>query len=313
MLTSFLEYRVFTMEINVKTFDMNLLRIMLAVWETGSISRAAEIVGMTQSATSNALARLRRTLNDPVFVRTKDGMIPSAAAERVLPEIKRHVNGLFSAIADESEFNPLNSPRTFNLSLSGLGELMFMPQLLARTMHEAPNVRLFNVPVPTQLLAQALRSNQVDLAIGLIAVDEADIQSVELFQERYVLVAGAGLKHPPKCIEELHNHRFALSAPETSYARDIYRLVRTHGLEKNIVARLAHISALSPLLFELPLLTFLPEQLAKRLAESGGIEILPIDIGQTFSPVRLVWHEKNQTDPSNQWLRDLAFSQFSQV
>jgi DNA-binding transcriptional LysR family regulator len=300
------------LEINVKTFDMNLLRIMLAVWETRSISRAAEQVGMTQPATSNALARLRKTLNDPVFIRTKDGMIPSAAAERVLPELKRHVDGLFAAISEEGEFDPRNSARTFNLSLSGLGELMFMPRLLAKTMKGAPNIRLHNAPVPTQFLAQALRSNQVDLAIGLIDVDEADIRSVVLFQERYVLVAGAGLEHPPTSIEDLHHHHFALSAPETSYAQEVFRLVRSHGLEKNIVVRLAHISALSPLLDDLPLVSFLPEQLAQRLSETNGIDILPIDIGQSFSPVRMVWHDKNQSDPANQWLRDLVCALYSQ-
>ncbi len=299
------------MIINLKTFDLNLLRVMLAIWETRSISRAADIIGMSQPATSNALARLRQALGDPVFVRTKEGMIPSAAAARVLPELKRHVEGVFAAISDEGEFTPATSSRTFTLSLSGLGELMFMPGLLASTIKHAPNIRFQNAPVATQNLAGALRTNQVDLAIGLIELGNADVVSEDLFEESYVVVAGAGLQDAPSSIDALHHHRFVLSAPGTSYGDDIERLVRRLGLEGKIATRLAHISAIAPLLFDFPLLSFLPEQFASHLAKTGNVRVLPIDLEQDAILVRMFWHRKNNEDPSHQWLRECVQSLFS--
>jgi DNA-binding transcriptional LysR family regulator len=299
------------MIINLKTFDLNLLRVMLAIWETRSISRAADFIGMSQPATSNALARLRQALGDPVFVRTKDGMIPSTAAARVLPDLKKHIEGVYTAISDEGEFSPATSSRTFTLSLSGLGELMFLPGLLAKTLKSAPNIRFHNAPVSRQNLAGALRTNQVDLAIGLIELGDADIVSEDLFEERYVLVAGAGMQEPPSCIDELHCHQFVLSAPGTSYGDDIERLVRQLGLEGNIATRLAHISAIAPILFEFPLLSFLPEQFASHLSKTGNVRVLPIDIEQDAILVRMFWHKKNNDDPSHQWLSECVRSLFA--
>ena len=293
------------MRIKHRRFDMNLLRVMLAVWETKSISLAAMKVGMSQPATSNALARLRDATGDQLFIRTKDGMLPTAAAERVLPDLKRHFDGIFQTIAEQNIFDPTVSDRIFRLSLSGLGELMFLPRLLSKTMSHAPRIRFYNISVQAELLGHALRTNTIDAAIGLITINETGIHSHDLFQDRYVAVSGAGLKGPPATLEDLQNHRVALSAPGTSYAQDMDRLMQRFALENNVVVRLANFGALPQLLDEQPLITFLPRNFADHLSAHHDIRILPLALDEIRAPVRLVWHEKFQNDRAGLWLRQL--------
>ena len=301
------------MKINPRNFDLNLLRVMLAVWETRSISAAAVRIGISQPATSNALARLRDATGDQLFIRTKDGMLPTAAAESVLPDLKRHYDGIFQTIAQQDRFEASTSERIFRLSLSGLGELMFLPQLLTYTMRYAPKVRLYNTPVPTELLGQALRRATIDAAIGLIDVSETGIRSHDLFQDQYAVVAGPGLKDNPRTLAELQSHAVAISAPGASYAQDMDRLIDKFGLEKNVTVRLASFGALPQLLEEQPLITFLPEQFARHLTTIHDVRVLPIVLDEIRAPVRLVWHEKSQDDSASTWLRTLIIDELSRA
>ncbi len=299
------------MQINPRHFDLNLLRVMIAVWETRSISAAAIRIGMSQPATSNALARLRAATGDPIFIRTKDGMIPSSAAEQVLPDLKQHLDGLFDALSDQSGFDPARSTRTFRLSLSGLGELFFLPPLLSEMMHSSPGLRVFNTPVAVEALGHALRTGSVDLAIGLIDVTEAGIRSRNLFQDRYVVVAGAGLTDTPDTIEALRDHQIALCTPGADYTRDTAQLLGKYELQDNVVVRLANFGALPGMLDSMPLISFLPEEFSKHLARQGALRLLPIQINDLRAPVRMVWHEKTSEDPGNLWLRDMIETKFT--
>ncbi len=301
------------MEINFKTFDLNLLRVMLAVGETGSISHSALRLGSSQPATSNAVARLRVAVGDPLFVRSRDGMIPTAYAERMLPVIKHHLEGLFAGISEQNVFDPMASERVFRLSLSGLGELVFLPGLLARTLVEAPHVRFDNVQISTAELGNALRTSAVDLAIGLLDINETGILTHDLFEDRYVVVAGRGLDGDPAALEDLGRYKLVMSVPGASYAQSMNKLVAKYGLISNVTVKLANFGALPHLLNGLPVISFLPEQFALQLSATRGIRILPMELEDIRSTVRLVWHEKSHDDPGNKWLRSLMIKLFAHI
>lgn len=298
------------MRINLRSLDLNLLRLMVAIWETGSISQAAQQLGMSQPATSNALTRLRKATGDELFVRSKRGMIPTAYAGNILPEIKYHLEGIFETISSHGTFDPLSSNREFRLSLSGLGEYLFLPRLLKAALQQARKIRFDNIQVSSSELGKALQANKVDCAIGLLDVADAGVQSVDLYRDSFVAIAGAALQDTPTSLEDLRTHPLALSAPTSSYAAGMTRFVAKHGLGDSVAVKLANFAVISELLDTSPFVSILPREFAAKLAASGKVRILPIPLEQDFQMVRLVWHARTTHDPACMWLRNLAFELF---
>ena len=292
-------------QINIRTFDLNLLRVLIALADTGSVSKAATTVGLSQPATSNALARLRDATGDRLFVRTKDGMAPTTYAESILPGVRTHLVGLFSKLTGKEGFDPKTSIRTFSLSLSGLGEMIFLPRLLQNAMRLAPNIRFENVSSPASNLAGELQNGNVDCAIGLIQIKDRGIRSRRLFYDTYVVVAGRGLKRDPSSLEELRQEKIAVSAPAASYGADVARLLKAKGLADGVAIRLANFGALAELLDDQPLVSIVPKQYADLISKSGKGRILPISLNHPRSVVSLIWHERTENDPACIWLRSL--------
>lgn len=299
--------------INLRTLDLNLLRVFLALADTGSVSKAAVVLGMSQPATSSALSRLRGATGDRLFLRSRDGMLPTPFAEAILPDIRHHLNGLFDSLGTQGYFDPATSDKTFRLSLSGLGELVFVPRLLQEFWANCPDLKIVNSPTAVQDLAQALERNQLDCAIGIIDTSGSGLRTQDLFSDTYVVVAGQGLTDDPEDLDGLRSQRFVISSPEVSYAADIERLLVTNRLADCIHLRLGHFGAIPSLLDFLPLLSVLPEQLAKHYAATGKVRVLPIELLQTRQIVRLIWHERTNEDSAQAWFRATVIRMFGQA
>ncbi|MFN3147544.1 MAG: LysR family transcriptional regulator [Paracoccaceae bacterium] len=291
------------MRINLRTLDLNLLRVMLALAESRSVSKASTILGMSQPATSNALSRLRKATGDPLFTRTREGMVPTAYADAMLPELRAHFEGLLRALGGSEGFDPANSERVFRLSLSGLGELVFLPLLLQEIWKEAPGIRVANRPTAAPLLSQALELGRIDCAIGIIGGTARGLISDDLFSDTYVMVGGRGLVCDPTSLQDLGDIKLIISTPEASYASEVEELLRLNGLSDRIHLRLAHFGAITQLLETLPVATILPERLALDYARAGKARVLPVRIEQPHPMVRLVWHERSDRDADLTWLR----------
>ena len=148
--------------INSRTLDLNLLRMLVAMDATGSVSKSAELIGLSQPAASNALKRLRFATGDPLFVRSKHGMVATEFALSIIPGVREHLDGLFDALGGQNSFDPATSTRVFRLSLSGLGELAFLPKLAGPVFSEAPMVKMHNTSVPADRLADPVRRQPGD-------------------------------------------------------------------------------------------------------------------------------------------------------
>ena len=289
--------------INTRTLDLNLLRMLVAMDGTGSVSRSAELIGLSQPAASNALKRLRVATGDPLFVRSKQGMVATDFARSIIPGVREHLDGLFDALGGQTAFHPSKSTRVFRLSLSGLGELAFLPKLAGPVFSEAPKVKIHNTSVPADRLADALEAGDIDCAIGIIDVTAQGIRTKSLFGEHYVAVAGTALKHEPRSVDALRGHQLAVSAPAVSYATDIANLLDHHGLQTSVALQLANFGALPHLLATLPFASIVPGQYARQLEDAGQGRILPIELTQPGSTVRMVWHVRSDADDACMWLR----------
>jgi DNA-binding transcriptional LysR family regulator len=297
--------------INIRTFDLNLLRIFVEIDRTRSVSRAGAHLGLSQPASSNALARLRQSLGDPLFVRAKTGMVPTPYAAAILPDIKRYLSGIFDTLGQQNGFNPDTSDRIFALSTSGLGEVIFLPQLALRTLTLAPNIKIKNLSTPLSDLSTSLEKRETDLAIGMISTSGRAIRSTKLFDDYYVAIAGVGLAHRLRNLRDLQTAKLIVPTPAATYATDIEDTLDRNGLTENVILRLAHFGAMPQLLRQLDAAAIVPLQYGRDLQEAGLAKILDIQLDQETKSINMVWHASSDTDAACIWIRNQVIELFS--
>ncbi len=129
-------------------FDLNLMRVLDALMEDGNLTRAGYRLGLSQPAMSHALARLRKLTGDTLFVRVPTGMEPSEMALRMAPAVREGLRLLEGALEGDVAFDPLTCERTFQVLMSDIGELVYLPRLIRRLQELAPrmNVRALQLP-----------------------------------------------------------------------------------------------------------------------------------------------------------------------
>ena len=153
---------------NFRQLDLNLLRVLAAIHRTGSVTAAGRALALSQPATSNALARLRDYFADDLFVRSPAGLKPTRLCERVAPEVAAWLQALEAVVTGREDFDPERSDMHWRLSLSDLGEMMFLGPLATALRTHAPHTRLSNVSVAAADVPAALEARDIDFAIGIL-------------------------------------------------------------------------------------------------------------------------------------------------
>lgn len=164
----------------MKDFDLNLLRVAVALYDAGSVSRAAQALGMSQPAMSAALARLRRAFGEPLFVRTARGMSPTPRAHSLVAGAREVLTQVADQVLSEASFEPATTTATFTFALSDVGEMVFLPKILERLQRDAPHAVVRSVSLPPIRLEQAMESGEVNLAVGYFP----DLKTSAFFQQR---------------------------------------------------------------------------------------------------------------------------------
>jgi DNA-binding transcriptional LysR family regulator len=170
---------------NLRSIDLNLLPVFEAIYAERSLTRASEALHITQPAVSNALARLRRAVDDPLFVRTHEGMAPTPAAQALIGPVREALGRLRSSLAQRARFDPAQTERIFTVSASDTAAAAIAPQLL-KALGPAPRVRFHWVQTDRADVPGELASGQIDFAIDVDVLARPELDSASLFQDRYV-------------------------------------------------------------------------------------------------------------------------------
>src|SRR3954464_7835797 len=212
--------------------DLNLLRVFEALMEERSATRAGSRLGLTQSAISHALNRLRYVLKDELFVRGPDGMQPTERAAEIAPRLRQGLLQLQLALAP-SEFVPEQTDRRFTIACTEYAGAVIVPALIARLRHDAPHAALSILP-SNQGVAETLRCGRADLAIGSFRRFPNWFESERLLREDRVWVLGAD--HPAASgrltLERLADLPHLVIAATGEDERAIEGYVVDHGLER---------------------------------------------------------------------------------
>lgn len=149
-------------------FDLNLLRIFHRMMIDRKVSAAAEALGVTQPAVSNALKRMRDLTGDDLFTRSSQGMQPTVYAAKIAEPISYALATIDGTLNQSEQFDPGTARNTFHLGLSDIGEVYLLPRLLAETAKVAPGVRFTTVRAGTVSLREEMESGGIGLAVGLL-------------------------------------------------------------------------------------------------------------------------------------------------
>jgi DNA-binding transcriptional LysR family regulator len=179
---------------HIDDLDLTQIRLLAELSRSRSVSRAAQRIGVSQSAASHALAKLRKKLADPLFTRSQDGFQPTPFGARLAHASCEALDALLAGLAANDFFDPLTSTRTFSFFMNDIGQTVFLPPLLKFLKHKAPGISARVLPVPLDNPGAALSSGAVDFAAGFFDnLTTGFLQSL-VFHERYVCIVRAG--HP---------------------------------------------------------------------------------------------------------------------
>lgn len=284
--------------------DMRLLAVFDEIYKTRSVSRAGENLDLPQSTVSLALARLRRLLNDPLFVRTSQGMMPTPKAALLVPQLREALALLQSATEQSEEFDPKRSTRTFRVVMTDMSHLAFLPTLMNKIAQTAPDIHIQVLRITSET-AKVLEAGDADLAIGYMPELEAGFYQQKLFSDQFACVVR---RNHPRIGSTLTAHRFKtekhviLAAPGTGNEIVEQELKRQNTVRK-IALSLPTLPGVGNLLANTDLIATVPAQIAQTLVKIAQVKMrVPPYEFPRFS-IKQHWHERYHHDPANRWLR----------
>lgn len=294
--------------------DLNLVRVFLAIHESGSVSRAAKRLHLTQPSVSYALSRLRHLLDDPLFSRTREGMVPTYTANQLYHVFHDSISQIEEAISATRYFDPAQSTRRFRLALSDLGEIFMLPILLEELHRQAPNIELEVIPIEIDMVLDWLTTGKIDAAIGNLSFLGRNTQRRRLFQEHYSCLLNRD--HPrigdAVSLSEFLDERH-IEVARFSGHHLVEDVLKEMGLERNIGLRIPHFSVLPRILPSGNMLACLPNRIAELFAEPGHMKVIDLPFSAPTFDVSLYWQDRHEDTVAQQWFCNLAFSTLSKI
>jgi DNA-binding transcriptional LysR family regulator len=293
--------------VELKDIDLNLLVVFQRLLIDRRVSAVAESLGLSQPGVSNALARLRKLTDDPLFLRTPKGMEPTPFAQALAEPTAHALEVIHSAFNQRATFDPATSKRAFKVGMTDIGEIYFLPRLMKELARAAPNVSLSTVRNTAVNLQDEMESGQLNLAIGLLPQLKAGYFQRRLFKQHYVCMFRRG--HP---LDKRTMSLDAFAAAEhvvvvaegTGHAKaDEFMLRRK--VHRKVVLTVPHYVAVGHILHDSDLVATVPERLAQALVEPFGLSYVRHPAKLPEMAISLFWHGRYHKDPAITWLRSL--------
>ncbi|MDW5442724.1 LysR family transcriptional regulator [Polaromonas sp. SM01] len=298
---------------HIKDIDLNLLRLFDAVYRTRNVSRAAELMDLTQPAASQGLTRLRLLIKDPLFVRAGGGVQPTPKADRLADAVRSALATLELALNESAQFEPLQSRKVFRIHMSDIGEGRFLPELMVALRRLAPGLRIETTPLASGDIAQALDSGRIDFAFGFLPTVK-DTQRVQLLKDRYIVLLREG--HPfirkrrsgQALLDDLQQLEFVAVRTHS----DTLRILELMQLEDRLRLTTEHFMVLPSIVKGTDLAVVMPRNIAQVFAAEGGYAIIEPPFPLRDFTVSLHWSKRFEADPGNRWLRQTIEDLFSE-
>ncbi|WP_069162452.1 LysR family transcriptional regulator [Nocardia altamirensis] len=253
-------------------FDLNLIRTFVLLYETRSVTAAADVLGVTQPTVSYGLGKLRRKLGDELFVRGPGGLLPSSEAERLYPPLRTAIEQLDVTIGAAKDFDA-SGPISFALGLSDLGEVNVLPLVIAELEARAPAATLQVHAFDVDTAVDQLTRGQVDAIVASPLLDSTRVNRVPLFTEGYIGMVSNDhprLRKGTPTDAELRDERHIVVDGTTGHTAPRQAL-RTHGLEGRIAVRVTRFATLPYVVQDSELVAIVPQRIGRALSRTHPV------------------------------------------
>jgi DNA-binding transcriptional LysR family regulator len=289
---------------NLAAVDLNLLVAFDAMLIEGSVSRAAQRIGLSQPAMSKRLGRLRVMFRDDLFVRSGDGIKATERALDLADAIRSALRQIESALGGAGKFDASRSSRSFRIGAMDHMAAVLLPRVMATVRIQAPRAALIVRAMDRRELVNALERGDIDVALAVLPDAPATIKRVLLFEERYVslvsmrhreikrrLTLALFVKHPHLLITHVGDLKGTVD-----------RLLDERGLKRQVAMSLPYHLAAPAIIADSDMIATLSERVV-RASEWPGVRMFPLPIEFPSFHETMLWHRRNDNDPAHGWLR----------
>ncbi|AEA62601.1 LysR family transcriptional regulator [Burkholderia gladioli] len=295
--------------------DLNLIPYLVALDETRNVSRAGDLLGVSQPRVSAALGRLREHFGDPLFVRTSRGMEPTPRALALVPAARDALAQIRRGLVAPHDFDPATDTSTFSIALSDVGEIVFLPRLLQELARRAPRANLRSVSLPHAEIERGLEAGSVDLAVGYFPdLGGSNFFQQRLFTHRFICLMRRG--HPlagkPLTLEQFLACGHAVVRAEGRSQEILEQYLAKARLQRRAVLETPHFMSLPFILGRTDLIATVPHAIGYAYAaEHASITLVEPPLPLPRFDLRQHWHRKYHNDPRTAWLRGMVADLFN--
>lgn len=289
---------------DISALDLNLLVVLEALLERRSVTRAAKQVGLSQPALSSALARLRAVFDDPLFVRTAAGMLPTPRAIELEPDLRLALASV-RRVLTPGAFDPAAARMTFHVATGDYAELLVLGPLLGLLAQRAPAASISVAPIRANPVSR-LEDGTNDVVIAPFLEPSAHVEVDTLFDDGFVCALRKG--HPAArkrlTLDSFARLRHLLVSPEGEGPAYVDDVLAKAGLARHIAARVPHFAVAERLLAESDLVATLPEHLVAQMSEASIVRVRPPFETARFT-MMAACHRRTLASPAHRWFRAL--------
>ncbi|WP_137890465.1 LysR family transcriptional regulator [Ramlibacter sp. 2FC] len=295
-------------------FDLNLLRVLVALHHWRSVSKASAELGLSQPATSLALGRLRKSLGDPLFVRSPSGMLPTPRCTEVVECAVEALSDIDETVLHRKAFDPASSRRDFVVTMADVGEQYFAPPLMAHLEREAPLCNLRCETFARQDIEAALEEGRCDLALGFFPNLERPALHVQtVFMHTLVCLVRAN--HPVVKSSRVSMSQFlqmshAVVLPMGRGGELFESMLKERGLQRRVQFTTVHFLTVPAIIAATDMIVTVPRSIADYYARVENLRIVEPPINIKPYALKQFWHPRFNTDPAIRWLRESVIRLF---
>jgi DNA-binding transcriptional LysR family regulator len=297
---------------NFKETDLNLFIAFDVIYTEKNLTKAGQVLGITQPAVSNALSRLRELFGDDLFIRTSKGMIPTPVANQIIKDVRSALSLIQNTISETEKFDPSIAEMTFKISIGDSSEYRLLPLLIKELAEIAPKIKVETYLTPRKDAPRELASGTIDFSIDPPVHSDPHLRHEKIYEEDYVMIVRKD--HPILNLKEItiedylklsHIH---ISNRKTGLGHVDMALYRL-GLSRDISLRAQHF-LVAP---------YIVEQSDLAITTTKGFAVdrdlawreLPFEIEPLI--LHLYWHEAKDSDPSTKWMKDLMLKTYGKL
>jgi DNA-binding transcriptional LysR family regulator len=298
-----------------RSFDLNLLPVLVRIYDHGSVSAAATHLGMSQSAISAALGKLRLKYGDPLFHREGHGMKPTARMRALIDPLREVLSRVDGTFLSEQEFNARTTEQSFTFAMSDLGEMVFMPKILRRIRQLAPRASVRSMAASAAQIERGLETGEIDLAVGYFPdLRDKAFMEKHLFYHHFVCLLRAN--HPITAgtltLAQFMGQEHAVVYGAGRTYEIFERFLRSKKIQRRVALETPHFMSIPFVISQSDLIVTVPHAIGVFVKSVHmNIRIAQPPIRTPRIDLKMHWHRNFQRDAKNRWLRDIVADLFT--